>query len=77
MERERILKRVPTGVVQLGGLQVRVERAEVTPDEPPLVSLVLSAKEPLDTAQVDQLKALISKEVATPIKLEVQSNIRR
>ncbi len=77
VERERILKRVPTGVIQLRGGQVQVERADVTPDEPPLVSLVLSSNAPLDAAQVDELKALISKEVDKPILLEVQSNIRR
>ena len=45
-------------------------------DEPPLVSLVLSSQEQLDEAQVGELKALISKQLAQRIQLEVQSNIR-
>ncbi len=76
VERERILQRIVTGTIQLDGLQVHVDKAEVTLDQPPLVRLVLSSKEQLVAAQVAQLKALVSKHLGEPIQLEVQANIR-
>jgi uncharacterized membrane protein len=76
VERQRILEQISTGPIQLEALQVNVDHAEVTLGEPPLVSLVLSSKEQLDEVQVGELKALISKQLAQPIQLEVQSNIK-
>lgn len=77
VERAKIQQRIPTGLIALHGIQVYVRGVEVTLDNPPLVNLVLSADHPLDAGQVEQLKALISREVAEPIQLEVQTNIRR
>jgi len=77
VERERILGQVPSGTIQLKGLAVRVDHADVVLAQPPLVSVVLRSSESLDAAQVDQLKAIITAELAQPIQLEVQSNIRR
>jgi uncharacterized hydrophobic protein (TIGR00271 family) len=77
VERERILDRIPSGLIQLKGLSVHVDRTDVILANPPVVSMVLSSRESLDIRQVDELKALISKELARPIQLEVQSNIRR
>ena len=76
VERQRILEQIPPGFVQLDGLLVHIDHAKVTLNEPPLVSLVLSSQEQLDEAQVGELKALISKQLAQRIQLEVQSNIR-
>jgi hypothetical protein len=76
VERQRILERISIGVIQLEGLQVHVDHAEVTLGEPPLVRLVLSSKEQLDASQVGELKVLISKQLAQPVQLEVQSNIK-
>jgi uncharacterized hydrophobic protein (TIGR00271 family) len=76
VERQRILEQISTGPIQLEALQVNVDHAKVTLGEPPLVSLVLSSKEQLDATQVGELKALISKQLAQPIQLEVQSNIK-
>lgn len=76
VERQRILERISTGEVQLGGLQVYVDHADVTLVDPPLVTLELSAKEQLNAAQVSELKALVSRELGQAIQLQVQSNIR-
>ncbi|MCB1703825.1 MAG: TIGR00341 family protein [Halioglobus sp.] len=76
VERQRILERISTGDIQLQGLQVHVDHAEVTLSEPPLVSLELSAREQLNAAQVSELKVLVSRELGQDIQLEVQSNIR-
>ncbi|MCB1689535.1 MAG: TIGR00341 family protein [Halioglobus sp.] len=77
VERQRLLERIAIGeVVQLKGVQVHVDHAEVTLGEPPLVRLVLSSKEQLDATQVGELKVLISKQLAQPVQLEVQSNIK-
>lgn len=76
VERQRILEQIPPGPIQLEGLLVQVEHAKVTLNEPPLVSLVLSSQQQLNEAQVGELKALISKQLAQRIVLEVQSNIR-
>tara|TARA_R110002073_G_scaffold39270_5_gene112051 strand:- start:5918 stop:7819 length:1902 start_codon:yes stop_codon:yes gene_type:complete len=76
VERQRILERISTGEVQLRGLQVHVDHADVTLVDPPLVTLELSAKEQLNAAQVSELKALVSRELGQTIQLQVQSNIR-
>tara|TARA_R110002072_G_scaffold4245_12_gene30103 strand:+ start:8812 stop:10713 length:1902 start_codon:yes stop_codon:yes gene_type:complete len=76
VERQRILERISTGEVQLRGLQVHVDHADVTLVDPPLVTLELSAKEQLNAAQVSELKALVSRELGQAIQLQVQSNIR-
>lgn len=76
VERQRILEQIPTGWIQLQGVQVNVDHAEVRLDEPPLVKLDLSAREQLNAAQVGELKALISEQLAQPVQLEVQSNIK-
>jgi uncharacterized hydrophobic protein (TIGR00271 family) len=76
VEQQRMLAQIATGSIQLHGLRVQVEHAEVTLDKPPLVRLVLSAKEQLDAAQVEELKSLVSEQLAQPIQLEVQSNIK-
>jgi uncharacterized hydrophobic protein (TIGR00271 family) len=77
VERERILDQLPSGVIELEGVSVHVDAADVALNEPTLVSVVLSSTEYLDADQVDELKAIISKKLARPIELEVQSNIRR
>ena len=53
-----------------------MDHVEVSLDEPPLVKLVLSAREPLNAPQVGELKALISEQLGQPVQLEVQSNIK-
>jgi uncharacterized hydrophobic protein (TIGR00271 family) len=77
VSRENILEHVPTGDIQLNGLLVHIERADVTLGQPALVSLVLSSEQNLQASHVDELKALISQELGAPIKIEVQSNILR
>jgi len=77
VSRENILEHVPTGDIQLSDLLVHIERADVTLGQPALVSLVLSAEQNLQASHVDELKAIISQELGAPIKIEVQSNIRR
>lgn len=71
VERERILAQVPSGTIQLKGLAVHVDHADVVLAQPPLVSVVLSSSESLDAVQVDQLKAIITAELAQSIRLEV------
>lgn len=76
VERQRIVEQIPTGSIQLQGVRVHVDHVEVSLDEPPLVKLVLSAREPLNAPQVGELKALISEQLGQPVQLEVQSNIK-
>ncbi len=76
VERQRILERIVTGEIHLAGTRVHVDHAEVTLDDPPLVSLVLSSREQLNAAQVNQLKSLVSEQLGQPVQLEVQSNIK-
>jgi uncharacterized hydrophobic protein (TIGR00271 family) len=75
--KEGILEQVPTGTIQLSGLLVHVRDVDVSLDEPHLVSIVLSSERHLEASHVDELKALITEKVGQPIRLEVQSNIRR
>jgi uncharacterized hydrophobic protein (TIGR00271 family) len=77
VSRENILKHVPTGDIQLSGLLVKIDSADVTLGEPALVSLVLSSERQLQASHVDELKAIISQKLGVPIQIEVQSNIRR
>jgi len=75
--KDKILEQVPTGTIQLAGLLVHVRDVAVSLDEPHLVSIVLSSERHLEASHVDELKALITERVGQPIRLEVQSNIRR
>lgn len=75
--KNRVLEKVPTGTIQLSGLLVHVRQVEVSLDEPHLVSLVLSSERHLEASHVDELKAVITEKVGEPIRLDVQSNIRR
>ena len=77
VSRQSLLDYVPTGDIQLTSLSVRVESAEVSLEQPPLVSMVLSSAQQLDAEDVDELKALISQRMGKPIQIKVQSNIRR
>ena len=77
VSRENVLEHVPTGDIQLSGLLVHIEDADVTLGEPTLVKLILSSEQQVQAAQVDELKAIISQRLGEPIHLEVQSNIRR
>jgi uncharacterized hydrophobic protein (TIGR00271 family) len=77
VSRENVLEHVPTGDIQLSGLLVHIEDADVTLGEPTLVKLILSSEQQVQAAEVDELKAIISQRLGEPIHLEVQSNIRR
>ncbi|MEP1471016.1 MAG: TIGR00341 family protein [Halieaceae bacterium] len=72
-----LLNQVPTGIVTLGGQQVRVGHVEVIAGSPPLVRLSLSAPNQVGTAQVDELKQLISERVGETIELEADVSLRR
>ncbi|MCX2976119.1 DUF389 domain-containing protein [Candidatus Marimicrobium litorale] len=75
--REDILEHVPLGEIQLEGMVVEVKHVDVALGQPARVSLVLSALQPIDIDDVDELKAIISRQLGRPIQLEVQSNLRR
>jgi uncharacterized hydrophobic protein (TIGR00271 family) len=75
--RDRILEQIPQGELQLSDVRIEVGQAEVKLGEPHLVKVVLSASEPISTANVEELKAIISDRLGEPITLEVHSNIRR
>jgi uncharacterized hydrophobic protein (TIGR00271 family) len=72
-----LLNQVPTGLVTLGGQQVRIGHVEVTAGSPPLVRLRLSAPKQVEEAQVDELKQLISERVGEVIELEADFSLRR
>ena len=73
----KLLNQVPTGIVTLGGEQVRVGHVEVIAGSPPLVRLSLSAPNQVGAAQVDELKQLISERVGETIELEADVSLRR
>jgi uncharacterized hydrophobic protein (TIGR00271 family) len=75
--REKILEHVPSGAIRLSDLEVHIEHADVTLGEPATVRLVLTSAQTLQAAHVDELKAIISRELGVPIRIEVQSNILR
>jgi uncharacterized hydrophobic protein (TIGR00271 family) len=77
VERSRMQERVPAGTLRLLDQIVHVGKVQVTLDEPPLVSVVVSSAERLENAHLDELKRLIATEVGQPIQLEAQLNIRR
>ena len=76
-QQEKLLNQVPTGIVTLGGEQVRVGHVEVIAGSPPLVRLSLSAPNQVGAAQVDELKQLISERVGETIELEADVSLRR
>lgn len=75
--KDRLLENVPVGQMELSGLTVYVGKVDVSLDEPHLVRVVLSSERHLEASHVDELKAIIVERVGEPIRLEVQSNIRR
>ena len=75
--REEILEHVPLGEIQLEDMVVEVKHVDVALGQPARVSLVLSALQPIDVDDVDELKAIIIRQLGRPIQLEVQSNLRR
>jgi len=77
VERDRILENVPRGAMQLGGVEVHVGQVTLKYGDPYVIRLVASATEPLRAAQVDELKAEITRRLDIPVMLEVQSAIRR
>jgi uncharacterized hydrophobic protein (TIGR00271 family) len=77
VERSRMQERVPAGTLQLLDQTVHVGKVQVTLDEPPLISVVVSSAERLENAHLDELKRLIASEVGEKIQLEAQLNIRR
>jgi uncharacterized hydrophobic protein (TIGR00271 family) len=78
VRKDAILENVPTGRISLSGLDVHVGRVDVTVGRQTLVRVVLSSRERLDTAHLDELKELITERVGEEdILLEAQINIRR
>lgn len=77
VSREDILDHVPRGHLQLGDLDVHIERADVRLGDPVTVSLVLTSERNVQATHVDELKAIIGERVGEPIRIEVQSNILR
>ena len=77
VEKDRIVRSVPTGEIELAGLPVQVSNVQVSVGKPYVVKLVLSASERLDTAHVDEFKKIINDRVEHPVVLEAQFNVRR
>lgn len=72
-----LLNQVPTGLLTLGGQQVRIGHVEVIAGSPPLVRLSLSAPNQVGAVEVDELKQLISERVGETIELEADVSLRR
>lgn len=77
VEKDRIVRSVPTGEIELAGLPVQVSDVRVSVGKPYVVKLVLSASERLDTAHVDEFKRIINDRVEHPVVLEAQFHVRR
>jgi len=77
VEQSRILKRVPTGQVELAGSTVNVRIVKVREGDPPLVRVIMSSTDHLDERHVDELKKTIAERVGEPVTLEAQLNLRR
>jgi len=77
VERDRILEHVPRGEMMLDGEEVHIGQITLKLGDPYIVRMVLSSGRPLKTAQVDELKEIITQRVGQPVLLEVTSAIRR
>ncbi|QFU75292.1 TIGR00341 family protein [Halioglobus maricola] len=77
VERSRIEERVPVGELQLLERRVFVARDRVVLGDPPVISVVVSSREPLQSRHVDALKEIVSRSVERDIELEAQLHIRR
>ena len=77
VERVRILDGLPRGAIQFQEFSVEVESADVTLGNPLPAIMVLSSRELLSAARVDEIRAYIGRTLVRPFPLEVQSNIRR
>lgn len=77
VEKSNLQELVPSGEIVLLDQSVRVGQVEVQLDSPLLVSVVISSRERLDNAHLDELKRIISERVGQSVQLEAQLNIRR
>ncbi|MEP4485386.1 MAG: DUF389 domain-containing protein [Halioglobus sp.] len=77
VERDHILETVPTGTVQLSGVQVEVSGVRVRLGPPHVIYVVLSSPISLAGHHVDELKRIIGERLDEPIILEAQLNVRR
>ncbi|AQA19483.1 TIGR00341 family protein [Halioglobus japonicus] len=77
VERSSLEERVPVGELQLLGRKVHVVRDRVNLGDPPVIAVVVSSREPLDSEHIDALKEIVSRSVGQEIELEAQLHIRR
>ncbi len=73
----KIMAQIPTGEIALAGQRIDLRIQEVQPGSPPVVRVILTSSERMDTSHVAELKQLIRERVGQEILVEAFLKLRQ